>query len=354
MKKNLIKFLTPFFIFMLVIVPGCKKKSGPVVKDLALLKLMPGETSGIFCIDVKRLTVLEYYKEMIAGLKKKMIAPSGERIFESYEDFIDKTGLDIETDIHAVAAAFFTGEMKDSPDGTNDNILMLIDLNYDRDKILSLLMNKKSGKIIDYIEEKYLDVNIIKLKNGALPLFGDRTIRNPAFTFINKSTIAVGKSGRIKQVIDLSKNKGKSILHRAEMESYLNMQKNVSMATFAFIVPKKFKKPYEKGLFTYDLTEAEIVSGNIDQVNGVWEGELKLVSKNVQANAQLASVLAFAKTVAGATLGAEFSGMIDKIHLISSEESVRLLFSIQHLLLKKLLKKIEKAGISPVNFPGEK
>ena len=78
------------------------------------------------------------------------------------------------------------------------------------------------------------------------------------------------------------------------------------MASFAFIVPENFKKKVDEGLYAFDLTKAEIVSGNIDQIKGVWLGEFKLVMKNEQANAQLASVLAFGKTVASATFGAEF------------------------------------------------
>lgn len=353
-KSNVIKYLILVFIFVLLVVPGCKKKSGPVVKDIALLKLIPEDASALFCINVKRLTVLEYYKEMIADFKNKMIEPSKEKIFDSYEDFIDKTGIDIEKDIRTLSIALFSGGIPDTRDKTTDNVLMLIDLDYKKDKILKFLKSKKSGKTIDYTEESYNSINIIKMKNGSIPLFADKAIENPAFSFINNRTIAVGKAGRIKQVIDLANSKGKSILLCVEMESYLNTPENISMASFAFVVPENLKKKVEEGLYAYDLTKAEIVSGNIDQLNRVWLGEIKLAMKNEQANAQLASVIAFAKTVASATFGAEFSEMIGNIQINSSEAGIKLTFSIQHDLLKKLFKKIDAASIGLPDFTGEK
>lgn len=354
MKPNVIKSLLPFLILLLVVVPGCKKKKGPVVKDLALLKLIPEDATALFCINVERLTVLEYYNEMIADVKKKMVEPSQGKIFAGYEEFVDKTGVDIERDIRAVAIALFSGAKADTPDESAGNALVLIDLDYKKSKILNVLKAKKAEKKIDYVEESYNDIKVVKIKNGSFPLFADKTIENPAFAFFKKHTIAVGNTGRIKQVIDLANSKGKSILLCAEMESYLNTPEKTSMASFALIVPENLKKKVKEGLYAYDLTKAEIVSGNIDQINGIWVGELKLVMKNEQANAQLASVLAFGKTVAGVTFGAEFSGMIDDIQVISSETGVKLTFSIQHNLLKKLFEKIEDASIDLPDFTGEK
>ena len=67
MKKRLSVFLVMWFVCFLLFLPGCKKKTGPAVKDLALLKMVPEDASGIFCVNVKRLTELEFFKEKISN-----------------------------------------------------------------------------------------------------------------------------------------------------------------------------------------------------------------------------------------------------------------------------------------------
>ena len=354
MKKRLSVFLAMCFVCFLLFIPGCKKKTGPAVKDIALLKMVPEDVSGIFCVNVKRLTELEFFKEKISNLNENEREKTKGNTFDIYLDFLEKTGIDIETDLHGITIALFSAFLNDLSGEMDANALILLELDYNKDKILSVLKEIMTEKNISYTEEVYKDGIIFKLTNNSFPFLSNMTIENPAFYFINNKTIVVGKPEKLKQVIDLAKGTGKSILLCEAMKSYLNSPCSAAMASFAFIVPEGLKKKHESGLFKFDLSHAEIVSGNVDQRRKVWEGEIKLISKNAQANAQFASVLAFLKTLGGATLGAEFSEMIDNIHLKSSAEDVTLSFATHEKEFTALLKKIKEAQIGLPGLMGEK
>ena len=354
MKKRLTVLLAMCFICFFLIVPGCKKKPGAAVRDIALLKMVPEDASGICCVNVNRLNELEFFKEKISDLKKNETEKSKEKILDIYIDFLEKTGVDIETDINGITIALFSAFLNDLSSEMDANAIILLDLDYNRDKILKALQDILLEKKIPYTEETYRDGIIFKLTNNSLPFLSNMTIENAAFSFLNNKTIAVGKPEKLKQVIDLSKGTGKSVLLCEGMKSYLNTPCSAAMASFAFIVPEGLKKKYERGLFQFDLSKAETVSGNIDQRGKVWEGEFKLIAKNARGNAQFVSVLAFLKTLAGTTLGSEFSEMIDNIHLSSSAEDVTLTFAAHENELTKLLKKIKDAKIDLPVLTGEK
>lgn len=354
MKKKSLLLLTIGFTCFLLFVPGCRKKSGTAVKDIALLKIMPDDAAGIFCVNVKRLTELEFFKEKISGLKKNEAEQSKRKILDRYLDFIEKTGVDIERDVHGITIAFFSVFMSELSSEKDTDAIILFELDYDRDKILNVVKDKLQENEITYTEETYKDCIIFKFTNNGIPFFTNMTIENAAFSFINNKTIAVGKPGKVKRVIDLSQGIGKSILLCKEMKSYLNSPCSNAVVSFAFIVPEELKKNYDKGLFQYDLSKAEILSGNIDQRGKVWEGEFKLISRNARGNAQFVSVLAFIKTLAGTTLGPEFSGMIDDIHLSSSAEDITLAFAVHENELTKLFKKIKDAQIGLSAITGQK
>jgi hypothetical protein len=354
MKKNFFLLLTIGFTCFLLFLPGCRKKPGTAIKDIALLKMVPDDAAGIFYVNVKRLTELEFFEEKISGLKKNEAEQSKKKILDCYLDFLENTGVDIERDIHGITIAFFSAFVSDLSSEKDADAIILFELDYDRDKILAVVKDKLQENEKAYAEETYKDCIIFKLTDSGVPFFTNMTIENAAFSFINNKTIAVGKPGKMKRVIDLSQGTGKSILLCEQMESYLNTPCSAAMASFAFIVPEELKKKYENGLFQFDLSKAEIVSGNIDQRSKVWEGEFKLISKNARGNAQLISVLAFVKTLAGATLGAEFSEMIDNIHLSSSAEDITLTFAANENELAKLYKKINDAQIGLSALTGEK
>lgn len=354
MKKRLSVLLVVSLICYLIVVPGCKKKPGTAVKDIALLKMVPEDASAIFCVNVKRLIELEFFKEKISELKKKETGKSADKILDIYMDFLEKTGVDIETDLHGVTLALFSAFMNDLSSEMDANALILLELDYNREKLLTVLQEMLKEKKIPYTEEKYKDGIVFKLTNSSIPLFSNMTIENAAFSFLNKKTIALGKPEKLKQVIELSRGTGKNILLSEPMKSYLNAPCSAAMLSFAFILPEELKKNFEKGLFQFDLSKAEIVTGNIDQRSKLWEGEFKLISKNAQGNAQFVSVLAFLKTLAGTTLGAEFSEMIENIHLNSSAEDVTLTFTAHEKELTELFKKIKDAQIGLPALTGEK
>lgn len=326
MKKLTTKLSVLFILIFFLIFSGCGKKSGTISNGKTnLLSLIPENASGIFSINLEKITKLENFDKIVNKIDKEEKKPSL-KTFKNYQDFIEKTGIDPKKDLYSIALGLY-----DDIGEKNSDIALVINLNYNEDKILDIF--KKENK--NFYEEKF--------KKYAIYKFLDEKKREMCFSFINKKIIGFGPATRVKQIIDLFKGNGKSILTDEKKKSYLNNFNPQSVFSFVFDFPEKAKKSEaQKGSpFKMDFSKAEILWGEVDFEENVWTGKIKLVSHDEESNKQIVNVLNGIKGM-GAMAGPEIAEILNKINLSSSADNIELSFSIPNELLKKVQKKAEE------------
>ncbi len=326
MKKLITKFSILFILIFLFILTGCGKKSETISKGkINLLSLIPADASGVFSINFEKITKLENFNKIVNGINKKE-KKSSLKTFKNYQDFIDKTGIDPKRDLYSIALGLY-GEIGKE----NSDIALVINLNYNRGKILDLF--KKENK--NYYEEKFNKIVIYK--------FSDKKNRERCFSFIDDKIIGFGSVARVKQIIDLFNDNGKSILTDEKKKPYLSNFNPQSVISFVFDFPEKAKKSeaQQDSPFKMDFSKAEILWGEANFENNIWSGKIKLISHDEEANKQIVNILNGIKGM-GAMAGPEIAEILNKINLTSSTDNIELTFSIPNELLKKVQKKAEE------------
>jgi hypothetical protein len=333
MKKIFLAFSIILLLGMLFIGTGCGEKGASVSQGgVDMYSLIPADASGIFSINFKKIAGLEIYDKLIEEVQKESKKKEGE-IFENYQDFITKTGIDPKKDIHFMVAAPF-GELE----GKDVDFAVVLNLNYDKVKILGLLKESKK----EFTEEQYKDITLFKSL--------DDNKKEICFSFLNKNMIAAGNPAKVKQIVDLSKGEGKSILDSETMKPYLEQFKPDSIISFAFGLPEKVRTKQQTGSpFKMDLSKAEAVWGYVKYDSETWAGEMKLVSPNGEGNKELVNNLNMFKGM-GAMAGPEVAELLNNITLTSSADDITLKFSITNELLEKLQQKAKEKAQSKTGF----
>lgn len=326
MKKLTTKLSVLFILIFFLIFSGCGKKTGTISNGKTnLLSLIPENASGIFSINLEKITKLENFNEIVDKIDKKEKKPSL-KTFKNYQDFIEKTGIDPKKDLYSIALGLYGDIGK-----KNIDIALVINLNYNENKIVDIF--KKETK--SYNEEKF--------KKHVIYKFLDKKNKEMCFSFINNRIIGFGTTTRVKQIIDLFEGNGKSILTDEKKKPYLNDFNPESVLSFVFDFPEKAKKSeaQQGSPFKMDFSKAEILWGEVDFEENIWSGEIKLVSHDEEANKQIVNMLNGIKGM-GAMAGPEIAEILNKINLSSSADNIELTFSIPNELLKKIQKKAEK------------
>ena len=397
MRKTVSIITVTLVLFsMMVLVGGCKKKSGVTGVTAELFALLPANSTGVVAINFKKIAGLPSFDKMVKEMEAQKAAakleaevpapapvegvenaaPEGEatpaegvepattegaaaegevaegettpsetpaetvpevtpepEMFESYSDFVQKTGVNPKTDIIAVAMAF-TGKMSMSGDA---DVLIVIQVNYKKDTIMNFI-NSQGAR---YTEEVYNTISMYK--------FADSKGKDKAFAFINDKTLAAGKPEDLKQVIDLSKGTGKSIMTNEAMIPHFKKFKSDAMAAFVFEIPVEARKVSDNPMMKFDFTKAEALIGNFDYSSGTFMGEMILVSKNKAANEQIVTVLNGFKAM-GAMGGPDVVERLNNVNLTANDESVVLKLSITEALAEKLQKKMGEKKATPMGM----
>jgi hypothetical protein len=333
MKKRFLLLSTIVLFSTLVFIPGCGgEKSTAGSGSTNLLKLLPANPAAVFSVNVKKMSQLPFFDKMIQDAEKKNIDKPG-KIFENYQDFVTKTGIDPKKDIYAIALGAY-GEL-----GSKDNeVAFVVNLKYNKDTVLGILKAKGA----EFSEETYKDVTIYKAK--------EEMDKEMGFTFLTDQIIAGGTPALLNQVIDLHKGTGKSVMDTAKMKNHLESLKHDAIVTFVLDLPEEAKKVHDSGMFKMDLSKAEVIKGFFDYDNKTWKGELTLVSHNEEANQQLVSTLNGLKMMAGAA-GPEVAELIKNLTLTASAHGVTLEVSISEALLEKLQAKFAEKSKGMMSTP---
>ena len=331
MRKLFGLMTTWVLIFTLVALSGCGKSSQSEMSDVNdMLAFIPETASGIFTINFKKISGMDIFKEQLEKSKTEPGMKENE-FFGSYQEFVDKTGIDPEKDINALVFVLFKSfNMKAD---SNKDVAGIVSLRYDKDKILDFL-KEKAG---EYSTESFGDQTIY--------LINTPKNENISLCFFNDQYIVLGENKHVKGIIELKQKGGKTLLDNVKLKPYLKEIKSERVINFVFGFPQELKDNQPQGApFKMDLSKAETLTGFIDHENLAWSGEIRLISPDEEANEQIVNLLNGLKGMA-ALAGPEVSELVSNIHLSASAEDVKLAFSLTDELLKKLQAKAkEKAS----------
>ncbi len=321
MKKKVL--VLALVMFALVLVPACKKKAPGQMNSEAMLGMVPEGPVMLMAFNFQQFAGLDFFNKTVKEDWQKN-AKAG-KAFKDYQDFVQKTGIDLQKDVYSVVGAIYGTLGGDNPEAVG-----IVNLKYDPDKLLAVL---KANQVIS-AEEKYGDLTLYTLKDEDAAKAKDMRL-----AFLNKSNIAIGSPLQVKQAIDLSLKKGNSVLKTAALMKYVDkMDKNVMFWMAVGSIPEKMKSAPAGGMMPVDLSKAEAFTAFVDYKNKTFSGELRLISQNEAGNKQIADMLNGLKSLGamGASKEPELGQLLNSILLSSAADHVKLTFSLSEDLMNKL------------------
>jgi hypothetical protein len=336
-KKMLV--LTLVFALLLVM-PACKKKTPGRLSSEGALAMIPDGAVMLLAFDFQQFAELALFDKMLKDDWQK--GPGPGKVFANYQDFVQKTGIDLKKDVYTVVAGVYGELGSDTPQA-----LGIINLKYDKEKLLGLL--RQNNVIV--AEDNYRGLGLYTLKS-------EDSKKDARLAFLNANNIAIGTETQVKLAVDLSQSSGKSVLKNAAMMKYVEKLKKDSMFWLAIgNIPDKFKNAPAGGMMPVDLSKAEAFIGYLDYKGKTFSGEFQLLSQNEQGNKQIVDMLNGLKALGamGSAKEPELGQLLNGIQLSSTAESIKLAFSLSEELMNKLSDKAkDKAkGMMPPTPPAE-
>ena len=306
---------------MLLVVPACKKKAVGQMNTEAMLDMVPEGSMMIMAFDFQRFAALNFFDKALKEDWKKNAKAAED--FKDYQEFVQKTGVDLQKDVYAIVAAVYGNLDSEKPE-----VLGVANLKYDEAKLLAVFKEKGvfSG------EEKYGDRSLYTLKN-------DDASKDMRLAFLNKASILFGSPLQVKKAIDLADKKGKSVRQTAALMKYVDKLDKKSMFWLAVgNIPEKMKSAPAGGMMPVDLSKAEAFTAVADFKNKVLSGELRLISKNEAGNKQIVEMLNGLKALGamGSAKEPELGQLLNGIQLSATADAITLSFSLPEELMNKL------------------
>ena len=335
MRKFGVVFYVTLFILVSLGVSGCGKKvavESAGVEDL--LKMLPEKATGVFVMNLNGITQLDLFKEQ----KEKAAAGQTDvenDFFKNYMEFIEKVGLEPEKDLKSMAAALFESPAMGMD--TEGNFVAVVDLNYDKEKILA------------FIKEKNPNFETEAYQGQVIYTMATDKNRNVELVFLNDHVIALGRNENVKSVIDVVQKGGKNVTDNSRLKPFLEELQAGKLMAFVMDIPEKMKESQPEGApFKMDLSRAEILHGFVDHADMAWSGEMKLISKDEESNKQIMNLLNGLKGMA-VLAGPEVAELVSNINISASADNIRMTFKITDELLKNLQSKLKEksSGMTP-------
>jgi hypothetical protein len=325
-KKSLSLFLVLFLSCLLVVACG-KKAASPTAGSATgvdMISLFPTDTRGLIVIDVHRIMQLEAVTKAIQESKNK----------QKYDEFVLETGIDPQKDVFFFAAGMMGDFNQKNPDGA-----AIINLKYDKAKILDLVQ-KKRGELTT---TDYNGVTIYQAPPG-------EDNKPVAGAFLDSSNILVGADTAVKKVIDVYQKKADNIRKSEQMSALLKGMNTSAMVWGGLIIPPDALKQAASSnpmLGAFSNIQSVVLSD--DFRNDTLLIEIKAMCPDPDKNKQMADALnGFKALGAGAAAKEPLVGeLLNKIDITSAADHVKIGASIPNELLQQLGAKMKAKKTEP-------
>ncbi|MCU0237588.1 MAG: hypothetical protein MUC72_10965 [Acidobacteria bacterium] len=318
MKKKML--VLSLVLIVMLLAPACKKKAAGQMNSEALLAMVPEGPVMVMAFDFQRLAALNFFDKALKDDWQKNAKAAKD--FKDYQDFVQKTGIDLQKDVYAIVAAVYGSFEMENPDA-----LGIVNLKYDEGKLLAIFKEKN----VFTAEEPYGGRVLYTLKSD--------DAKDMRLAFLNKANIAIGSPAQVKQAIDMAAKGGKSVKQTAALMKYVDQLDKKSMFWLVVgSIPAKVKEAPAGGMMPVDLSKAEAFTAVADFKNKVLSGELRLISNNEAGNKQVADMLNGLKSLGamGAAKEPELGELLNGIQLSSAADHIKLTFSLSEELMNKL------------------
>jgi len=307
------RYALPVFILALFLISfgacGPKEKAGSPAVD-EMLMMFPVEAKGVFFVDVDKGMATEMARNIIQEEAQKM------------GEFIEKTGIDPEKDVHYLAAAFIPVSPK------NHEGLVIINLKYDKEKILSMIQEESKGELT---AEDY---------EGITVYFTDKR-KTECLVMLNESHIAIGNAVAAKSCIEVIQDR-KDDIYKNEALSALFGRTDKSTIVWAAIVDpaEAMNMPTTQSPQLKIAESFNALTMNFDYKNKSVLVDIKAEGEDVEKNHQLAQTLNGFKAL-GATMTSdkpELGELLNAVQISSGDDHVMISANIPEELAQKLKK----------------
>jgi hypothetical protein len=285
---------------------GPKAKAGD-----NMLRLLPQAAQGVFFMDVKKAVATPVAKNLLEDENGDL------------QEFTEKTGIDPSRDINLLAAAI-TGETT----GDDSEGVMVLNLKYDRDRLLSKLQEKNE----DVEVESYQGVDIV-----ALPDTSDDDPTHAAF--LDGDHLALGTPSVVRAVIDVKQKRAKSVQKNAELMGSLESIDRAAIFWGAYLVSEETAQQIAQGNpMLANMSGVRSVVMSVDYQESILLGEVVARGENEEQNQQIVDLLNGVKAFAamGAQDNPELGELLRQIEVTKGPDNVRISASIPEELLLRM------------------
>lgn len=338
MKKT-----TIFSLVFLLAVTGfiaCGKKSEAPKAGSAsaddMLSLLPVNAKGVILVNVNQAMAIE--------AANKAIIESDD--YQKYLEFVEKTGIDPQKDIYYVAAALTSSFGAKDEEG-----VAIVNMKYDKEKILPLIKEKMAEEGEELIETEYSGLMIYKVGKEATEEGGEeeeqqqqqekeeKDLWEGAFAFLDSSNIVIGSETEVKTVIDISQKKADNIYKNQALTDLLAKTNKEGILWGAFLIPSEaIEKAASENPMMSSFEAVKAATLLFDYKNQNVLAEIKLMSDNEENNKKIADALNGFKALGGmvAAQKPELGELLNKIEISSTADHVKIYCSLPEELLNKL------------------
>lgn len=274
-----------------------------------MLGFLPKDVAAVFFIDVQGILTIE-------SVEKLFTKKTEEEEFEKYTDYqklIDMAGLDIKKDVYYVAAAMKAGKGK-----KDEWAVGVVNLQYDKDKLLSFIETRNKEEGNELIEEEY---------NGFTLYTEKKEDEEGSFAFLNQSHIVAGNAVLVKSVIDVFQKKEESVLKNEDLSALLKDTDKSALFWGSVLIPPEVTSELAKEMpMASNLESIQAVSLSFDYRNRTIMAEIKLRGSDPIENQEIADNLIGLKEM-GAMITIQdfnFAEVLDRIEITSAPDHVRI------------------------------
>ena len=314
MKKNYVYIISLSIFLLLVTACGEKtttQEKGSAVSADSALKILPMDSKAVFYVDLKKVMSLESVDQALKSDKN----------YKEMEDFINKTGINPQEDIHYIVGALTSMEKE------NQKGVIVANLNYNKDSMLNLIKEESEKEIT---ESEYNCFTIYSTEEAE---------EMGSFCFLDESNILIGDNSGIQAVIDIVKNNGENVQKNEEMSAMLQQTNKDALVWGAFLIPSEaVSEATSTNPMLGNLESVKAATMFFDYENKSYIAEIKLISTDPEKNKQVAELLNGLKAFGamGAAENPAIGDLMNKIEITSGDEFVKIYANLPEDLINQL------------------
>ncbi len=314
MKKTI-----TFFAIVFIVIAGltsCGKSGVPKAGNAQaenMLKLLPANADGIVFIDLARAMEMEFARKAITE-------------DEDIQAFIEMTNIDPLKDIFFLAGAVTQKENE----GDKEKVAAILNLNYDKDKILALIREKAQEEGKEISETDYEGFTIYGMWED------DKEI---SLTFIDESNILAGDKTQTQAIIDVILKKTDNFYSNETLANLVSKTDKQAILWGAIhFAPESLDEMTADNPMLQDLKNLQAASISFNYKNQAILADIKLMGGDETKNKSLADFLTGIKGFAGmmAAEKPEIGVLMNAITITSGPEHVQISANIPEELLESL------------------